>query len=81
MCYTYFMAFGDFIVENGRALPLGATFKNNGVNFAVFSRHAAAITLILFESAEKESPLREIKLNNKKNRTGDIWHCFIPGLK
>ena len=75
------MAFGNFTVENGRALPLGATKKNNGVNFAVFSRHAAAITLIIYESSEKGSPYQEIKLNNRNNRTGDVWHCFIPGLK
>ena len=75
------MAFGNFTVENGKALPLGATLTEKGVNFAVFSRHAAAVTLILFESAEGGSLFKEIKLSNKNNRTGDIWHCFIPGLK
>ena len=62
-------------------MPLGATLNDRGVNFAIFSRHAASVTLILFESVEKKSSYREIKLNSKTNRTGDIWHCFIPGLK
>ena len=75
------MAFGIFTVENGKALPLGATLTERGVNFAVFSRNATAITLILFESAEPGSLFKEIKLCNKNNRTGDVWHCFIPGLK
>jgi glycogen operon protein len=75
------MAFGNYTVENGKGLPLGATFSSRGVNFAVFSRHATAVTLILFESAEPGSLYKEIKLNSKTNRTGDIWHCFIPGLK
>ena len=74
------MAFGDFTVENGKALPLGATLTNGGVNFAIFSRHAQAVTLILFESAERGSLFKEIKLNRNNNRTGDIWHCFIPGI-
>ena len=74
------MAFGNFTVENGKALPLGATVSGGGVNFAVFSRHASEITLILFESAESGSLFKEIKLSSKQNRTGDIWHCFIPGL-
>ena len=71
----------SFSVENGKALPLGATLEAGGVNFAIFSRHATAITLILFESEKPDSPYKEIKLNEKANRTGDIWHCFIPGLK
>ena len=75
------MAFGNFTVENGKALPLGATVAGSGVNFAVFSRHASAVTLILFESVEPGSLFKEIKLNSGNNRTGDIWHCFIPGLK
>jgi glycogen operon protein len=75
------MAFGNFTVECGKALPLGATPTDKGVNFAVFSRHATSVTLILFESADQGSPFKEIKLDNKTNRTGDIWHCFIPELK
>ena len=76
-----YMAFGDFTVENGKALPLGATLTDRGVNFAVFSRHASAVTLILFESEKPGSLKKEISLTQKTNRTGDIWHCFIPGLK
>jgi len=75
------MASGNFTVENGKALPLGSTVTDRGVNFAVFSRHATSVTLIIFESAEPGSLYTEIKLDSKKNRTGDVWHCFIPGLK
>jgi glycogen operon protein len=75
------MAFGKITVEDGKALPLGATLSDSGVNFAVFSRHASAVSLLIFESAEKGSSFKEIKLDKKTNRTGDIWHCFIPGLK
>jgi glycogen operon protein len=75
------MAFGNFVVEPGKALPLGATLTNEGVNFTIFSRHAKAVSLILFESTEPHSPREEIPLNQKKYRTGDIWHCHIPGLK
>ena len=75
------MAFSEFTVENGKALPMGATLTSSGINFSVFSRNASGITLVLFESAEKGSPCQEIKLCGKNNRTGDIWHCHIPGLK
>jgi glycogen operon protein len=39
------------------------------------------IILVLIESAKADSPFEELKLDNKKNRTGDIWHCHVRGLK
>ncbi|MBN9886543.1 glycogen debranching protein GlgX [Salipiger abyssi] len=59
----------------GHAAPLGATFDGDGVNFAVFSQHAEAVTLCLFDEHGTESarlPLPE--------RDGDIWHGRVPGL-
>ncbi|MDR2097068.1 MAG: glycogen debranching enzyme, partial [Spirochaetaceae bacterium] len=74
------MDFKNFTVEEGKPLPLGATLTASGVNFAIFSRHAMSITLVLFENAEPGAERREITLNRRKNRTGDVWHCFIPGI-
>ncbi|MDR0456425.1 MAG: glycogen debranching protein GlgX [Treponema sp.] len=68
-------------IESGKALPLGAAFTEAGVNFAVFSRNAVVVTLILFESAAPDSPMMEIPLNKRENKTGNIWHCFVKGLK
>ncbi|MCL2528262.1 MAG: glycogen debranching protein GlgX [Defluviitaleaceae bacterium] len=75
------MKFGDFSISNGKAMPLGASLTEDGVNFAIFSRHATLITLILFESTEKDSPYVEIPLNTRGAKTGDIWHCHVQGLK
>ena len=75
------MAFGDFEIQSGKALPLGAVLNREGVNFAVFSRHAELVTLILFESPAPDSPWVEIPLDKRGNRTGDIWHCFIRDLR
>ncbi|GAB6393215.1 MAG: glycogen debranching enzyme GlgX [Treponematales bacterium] len=74
-------AFGQFIVENGKALPLGASLSRAGVNFALFSRGASAVTLILFETEKPDSRSVEIKLDAVKNKTGNVWHCHIPGLR
>jgi glycogen operon protein len=74
------MNFGQYTVEPGKALPLGASPAGSGVNFALFSRHATAVTLIIFQSAEPDSPCREIPLDPKRNKTGDIWHCHIRDL-
>ncbi|MCL2410992.1 MAG: glycogen debranching protein GlgX [Treponema sp.] len=74
------MALHNIVAEKGKALPLGASLVNDGVNFAIFSRNATAVTLIIFESADADSPLAEIHLDKKEHQTGNIWHCFISGL-
>jgi len=71
----------NLVAETGKALPLGASLTQGGVNFALFSRNATAVTLIIFESADKNSPRIEIPLDKKKHKTGNIWHCFIRGLQ
>lgn len=57
-------------------MPFGASITPDGVNFALFSRHATEVTLLLFESASKNSPV-EIQLDPGHNKTGDIWHVLI----
>jgi len=74
------MAFDNIAVDIGKALPLGASLSGDGINFALFSRNATAITLILFESADPNSRSIEIPLDKKGNKTGNVWHCFIRGL-
>ena len=65
----------------GKAIPLGATITQDGVNFAIFSRNASAISIILFESAADDSLYKEYVLDRKQNKTGNIWHCFAKDLK
>ena len=71
----------NLVAETGKALPLGASLTHGGVNFALFSRNATAVTLIVFESADKNSPRIEIPLDKNTHKTGNIWHCFIRGLQ
>jgi glycogen operon protein len=60
---------------------MGSTITESGVNFSLFARRAVSVILLIFESPEPDSKYREISLDKKKNRTGDIWHCHIRGLK
>jgi len=69
-----------FEITRGRPLPLGANVKRDGINFAVFSRHATLITLVLFSPDEIE-PIIEFPLDPRYNRTGDVWHAFIKGIE
>jgi isoamylase len=65
----------------GYPLPLGATLDIRGTQFSIFSKNAEKITLILFESTEKDSPFEEYELHHEINRTGDIWHIWLEGVK
>jgi len=64
----------------GHPLPLGASLTPAGCRFSVFSRHATAVRLLLFERADRLRPSVELKLDPALNRTGDIWHVEVEGL-
>jgi glycogen operon protein len=68
-------------VRSGSPLPLGAHTRANGVNFALFSRHATGVRLDLFDRAEDDTPTRSIILDAGRNRTGDIWHVWLEGIR
>jgi glycogen operon protein len=68
-----------FPTSRGSCRPFGATPRDDGVNFAVFSRHAHAVSLVLFREG-REEPITEILLDPDKHKTGDVWHVFVHGL-
>jgi glycogen debranching enzyme GlgX/4-alpha-glucanotransferase len=56
--------------------PLGVSLEGNGINIAVFSAHATAILLCLFDEQDHETA--RIRL---PERTGDIFHGHIGGIR
>jgi glycogen operon protein len=62
----------------GRPSPLGATVRDTGVNFALFSEHATKVELCLFDSPNDTTESERIALPEKTNQ---VWHGLIPGLK
>lgn len=60
---------------------MGATCFEEYTQFSVFSRHAEEVTLLLFDKSDDAHPSAEIKLDPRLNKTGDIWHVAIPGIK
>jgi isoamylase len=66
-------------LNRGAPLPFGASVVRDGINFAIFSRHATTVTLLLFHPGELE-PFQEFTLDPRLNRTGDVWHGFIDNL-
>jgi isoamylase len=70
-----------FRTRPGRPYPRGATWTGEGVNFALFSEHARAVDLCLFDAADPRRETRRIPI---RERTDQIWHVFLsdarPGL-
>jgi glycogen operon protein len=68
-----------FDIEPGSPMPLGAIITPDGINFAIFSRHAQKVVLVLFNQAG--TPIGEIALHPEHNKTGDIWHILLRTRK
>eukprot|EP00897_Mesotaenium_endlicherianum_P003623 jgi/Mesen1/3289/ME000191S02431 len=68
--------------ERGSSTPFGATAKDGGVNFAIHSSGAVSVTLCLYseEDLQKGQVTAEIPLHPVLNRTGYVWHIFLPHL-
>eukprot|EP00879_Flechtneria_rotunda_P022431 GHRR01023681.1.p1 GENE.GHRR01023681.1~~GHRR01023681.1.p1 ORF type:complete len:577 (+),score=194.30 GHRR01023681.1:772-2502(+) len=74
----------------GKPHPLGPTLMSASkasrpqdvvctMNFAVFSRHATNMNLCLMRA--DGTGYLEVALDPATNRTGDVWHVQLPGLK
>lgn len=66
----------SFSILPGRPWPLGATHDGDGVNFAIWSKHAVRMTLCLFDDEGTEYLLIDLP-----ERDGHIWHGYVPGLR
>jgi len=69
----------DFSIQRGQALPFGATVERGGINFSIYARNATEVILVFFLPGE-EDEIAAFPLDNKINRTGDVWHVFVAGL-
>ncbi|HSZ55696.1 MAG TPA: glycogen debranching protein GlgX [Tepidisphaeraceae bacterium] len=67
--------------QAGNSAPLGATIRDGGANFSVFSRTAAGIELLFFDREGDPKPSRVIRLDPQADRTYHYWHGFVSGVK
>lgn len=64
-------------LQPGHPWPMGATWDGHGINFAVFSVHAQAMDLCLFDAAGSVEVAR-LRLTA---HTNDVWHGYLPGAR
>jgi isoamylase len=64
---------------DGAPMPLGPLEigAEQAYNFALHSRHATAVTLLLFEATNLAVPSRQIPLDFVRHKTGRVWHARV----
>jgi isoamylase len=63
-------------VSSGKFYPCGVTLTSQGANFALFSRSASEVFLLLFDAPD-QPPSDVIQL---RDQTRNIWHAFVHGI-
>ena len=63
----------------GMPTPLGVAWiaEQQAYNFALYSKHATAVTLLLHGADDMVHPVVTYELSHLKNKSGRIWHCRI----
>ena len=66
--------------QDGAPTPLGARWLagEQAFNFALYSRHATGVTLLLYNEQNLVTPVFKQVLNHFNNKSGNIWHCRVP---
>ncbi|KAJ6673192.1 GLYCOGEN DEBRANCHING ENZYME [Salix viminalis] len=69
-----------FLVFEGHPAPFGATVRDGGVNFAIFSANAVSATLCLISLSDlhENRVTEQIFLDPLTNKTGDFDGSFSP---
>ena len=57
---------------------MGATWDGEGVNFAIFSEHATAVELCLFDTPESSEPSAQVSMPAATDR---VWHAYLPDVR
>lgn len=69
----------DWTVTEGTPFPLGATWveKDSAWNFALYSKDAEDITLLLYAEADLVNPVFSYRFDYLRNKSQRIWHCRV----
>jgi isoamylase len=65
----------------GSPHPFGSTVEADGVNFSLYSSSATSVQLLIFSKPDDLEPVKIINLDGGDNRSFNIWHTFVEGVK
>jgi isoamylase len=66
-------------IREGSAAPLGVSRveEERAYNFALYSRHATRVSLLLYGDGDFVNPALRLDLDPLKNKSGRVWHCRV----
>jgi len=69
----------SWAATEGLPYPLGASrcADEDAYNFALYSKHATSVRLLLFADDDLERPRVELALDPLINKSGRVWHCRV----
>ncbi len=69
----------DWTAHEGTPYPLGATWvpQASAWNFALYSKDAQGVTLLLYAEADLVNPAVKYRFDHLRNKSGRIWHCRV----
>jgi glycogen operon protein len=72
-----------WVETEGTPWPLGASWLevSRCWNFALYSKHATAVTLLLYGANDFVAPLLAVPLDPLKNKSGRVWHCRLAAAE
>src|SRR5712691_12004131 len=64
----------------GAPFPQGVTWSEDeqAYNFALYSKHAESVTLLLYREDDVMHPLFTSRLDYRQHKSWRIWHCRLP---
>ena len=71
---------GSWTAQEGTPSPLGVTWieSEQAYNFALYSKHAERVTLLLYRDDDVANPVLAHPFDHLTNKSGRVWHCRIP---
>jgi isoamylase len=65
--------------KEGTPGPVGVTWlpSLNAWNFALYSRRATSVELLLYGAGDPTHPIFKVRLDPRINKSGRIWHCWV----
>jgi len=70
---------GPWASREGSPYPLGVSYieASQAYNFAIYSKHAERVTLLLFSETDLLEPVFQFEFDFLRNKSGAVWHCRL----
>ena len=73
----------EWELKEGGIHPLGAIWDQaaQSYQFVLYSRHAGAVTLLLYGEQDFVNPLLKVPFTYPQHKTGRYWHMRVSGAE